>query len=249
MSEPYLTVKNLSLSFPKGINGHSHILKDVNFTLNKGEFLVLLGPSGCGKSTLLRTIAGLSKEKHQGSILFEKDYDNSKTSFVFQDFGLLPWLSIKENVALSLVGRNVPKSVQEQKVSAILGKLGLHGFENHRPHQLSGGMKQRVGIARALVTDPELILLDEPFSELDFFTATKLRNELLELWQETKATIIMVSHYVEEAVCLADHIAVFSDRPGTIKNIMKNDLPRPRNIREPSFFTLEDKILSHFDAN
>ncbi|MBX4198517.1 ABC transporter ATP-binding protein [Candidatus Parcubacteria bacterium] len=245
----YLTIKNLSLTIPDSMRSHTHILQDIDLVVNEGEFLVLLGPSGCGKSTLLRIIAGLETRPHKGSIVFRENYDSSRTSFVFQDFGLLPWLTVRENIELPLIGRAMLADERRDKVEAMIHRLGLDDAENSRPHNLSGGMKQRVGLARAFITDPELILLDEPFSELDFFTAKHLRNVLLELWDEKKSTtIIMVSHYIEEAVALADHVGVFSHRPGTIKTVIKDTLPRPRDIRATSFYTLEDEILSHFDV-
>jgi NitT/TauT family transport system ATP-binding protein len=150
---------------------------------------------------------------------------------------------VEENVELGLIGRNVPIPERKQKVKKILEHFGLNQFENHRPFELSGGMKQRVGLARAFVTEPDIIFLDEPFSELDFFTAESLREALLDLWRSRGATIVMVSHYIDETISLADRIAVFSDRPGTIIDMIKNELPRPRDHRSTPFFALEDEVL------
>jgi NitT/TauT family transport system ATP-binding protein len=246
MSTPFITIKNLSKIFPhKEGRRFMHVLDNVNLTIHKGEFVILLGPSGCGKSTLLRLITGMEEKTH-GEIIFHEKFDLAKVGFVFQDFGLLAWLTVEENVELGLIGRNVPTAERKQKVKKILEHFGLNRFEKNRPFELSGGMKQRVGLARAFVTEPDIIFLDEPFSELDFFTAESLRQALLDLWQAKGATIVMVSHYIDEAIELSDRVAVFSDRPGTIVEIVKNELPRPRDHRSASFFALEDEVLSKF---
>ncbi len=246
MPTPFITIKNLSKIFPRKEGRRSlHILDNVNLTIHKGEFVVLLGPSGCGKSTMLRLITGLEEKSH-GEIIFHEKFNLDNAGFVFQDFGLLAWLTVEENVELGLIGRNVPEPERKQKVKKILEHFGLSQFEKHRPFELSGGMKQRVGLARAFVTEPDIIFLDEPFSELDFFTAESLRSALLDLWKLKGATIVMVSHYIDEAIELADRVAVFSDRPGTILEVVKNDLPRPRDHRSDSFFAMEDEVLSKF---
>ncbi len=219
------------------------MLEDINLTVHEGEFLLLLGPSGCGKSTLLRIIAGLETQTH-GNIIFHDPLNIDDVGFVFQNFGLLPWLSVEENVELGLIGRKIPAGERKERVKKILSKFGLSDFVLYRPHELSGGMKQRVGLARAFVVEPKIIFLDEPFSELDFFTASALRQILLDMWKEHNTTIIMVSHYLEEAVMLGDRIATFSNRPGSIVGITKNELPRPRDYRSAPFFALEDEILS-----
>ncbi|MGH7249538.1 MAG: ABC transporter ATP-binding protein [Minisyncoccia bacterium] len=246
MPIPLITIKNLSKIFPRKEGRRSlHVLNEVNLTIHKGEFMILLGPSGCGKSTLLRLIAGMEEKTH-GEIIFHENFNLDKVSFVFQNFGLLTWLTVEENVELGLIGRNVPLDLRKQKVKKILQDFGLSDFGKNRPFELSGGMKQRVGLARAFVTEPDIIFLDEPFSELDFFTAESLRKILTDLWQAKRATIIMVSHYIDEAIDLADRVAVFSDRPGTIIDIVKNELPRPRDQRSLPFFTMEDEVLSKF---
>jgi NitT/TauT family transport system ATP-binding protein len=250
MSIPLFTLKNISKSFStkEGKLG-MHVLQDVNLTVHQGEFLLLLGPSGCGKSTLLRIIIGLETHTH-GTIEFHNNsglpLDINDVSFVFQNFGLLPWLSVEKNVELGLIGRRVLEVERKEKVKKILVQFGLSDFAQYRPRDLSGGMRQRVGLARAFVTEPKIIFLDEPFSELDFYTAEGLRQILLDMWGKNKTTIVMVSHYVEEAVLLADRIAVFSDRPGTILEIIKDGLARPRDHRSPEFFALEDEVLSKF---
>ncbi len=246
MSTPIIKIKDIGKVFPKA-DGHRRLetLKDVSLTIHQGEFLVLLGPSGCGKSTLLRILAGLI-DKTSGEIAYGENFNPEKISFVFQNFGLLPWLSVFQNVELNLIAKNIPKHEREKEVHAILKPFGLLDFEHHFPHELSGGMKQRVGLARAFVSKPEVIFLDEPFSELDFYTATNLRQILLDLWKELGTTVIMVSHYIDEAISLSDRIAVFSDRPGTITSVITNDLSRPRDPRSKEFYNHEDEVLKYF---
>ncbi len=239
-----ISIKNVSVTYHGLKRKKIRVLHDVHLNVAAGEFLVILGPSGCGKSTLLRVIAGFEHRYH-GEVVFDRTIQPDEISFVFQDFGILPWLTVSKNVELGLIGRNVPVLEREKNVADILRRFGLSEFADYKPRDLSGGMKQRVGLARAFVTNPKLILLDEPFSELDFFTASKLRAELLSLWQEKKTTIIMVSHFINEAVELADHVAVFSDRPGTIKEVMKNSLPRPRDARSAEFYACEDAVLTY----
>ena len=248
MSEPIITVKNVSKTYPRMEGRHmTDVFHSIDLSINKGEFLVLLGPSGCGKSTLLRIIAGLDTQTH-GEIEYSIDFNPKNISFVFQNFGILPWLTVFQNVELGLIGRGVSPHERIKDVDAMLHKLGLFSFKDNKPHELSGGMRQRVGLARAFVTKPEVIFLDEPFSELDFFTAKNLREILIDLWQETGSTVVMVSHYIEEAVSLADRIAVFSDRPSKIISIIKNDLNRPRDHRSKEFFDKTDEILGHFEV-
>lgn len=241
-----ITIDHLYKSYKRrdGKRG-MEVLADIHLTIAKGEFLVLLGPSGCGKSTLLRIMAGLIPAS-RGTVSFGATAAEKNIGFVFQNFGLLPWLTVRKNIELNLIGKNIPSAVRAKEVDAIMTRFGLHRFADHHPHELSGGMRQRVGIARAFVAKPDIIFLDEPFSELDFFTAESLRNELLTLWRERGATVVMVSHYIDEAVALADRIAIFSDRPGTIVKIIENTLPRPRNRRSPEFFALEDSVMNHF---
>jgi ABC-type nitrate/sulfonate/bicarbonate transport system ATPase subunit len=243
MSIPLFTLKNITKVFPNK-EGHRgmHVLADINLTIHEGEFLLLLGPSGCGKSTLLRIITGLEKNT-SGNIEFHKPFNLDEVGFVFQDFGLLPWLTVEKNVELSLI---VDGTESKNRVKLILEQFGLSNFSEYYPRDLSGGMKQRVGLVRAFVTNPKLIFLDEPFSELDFFTANDLRNILLDMWKKNNTTIIMVSHYIDEAVTLADRIAVFSERPGSIIDIIPDTLSRPRDPRSPEFFALEDEVLSKF---
>lgn len=242
-----ISIKKLTKSFPKQHEKRAvAVLSDISLEIQAGEFLILLGPSGCGKSTLLRILAGLDS-KSSGILKFAPNYNPERVSFVFQDFGILPWLTVAENVSLNLIGNGTSESERDASVSDILKVFHLTKFAKRHPHELSGGMKQRVGLARAFVSKPDVIFLDEPFSELDFFTATSLRQVLLELQAASNTTVVMVSHYIDEAVMLADRIAVFSDRPSHIKAIVRNHLPRPRDARSSEFYALEDEVLSHFD--
>ncbi|MHB1316789.1 MAG: ABC transporter ATP-binding protein [Minisyncoccota bacterium] len=246
MNKQLITVKDLSKTYPKKEGRRAfHVLDNINLTIHKGEFLVLLGPSGCGKSTLLRILVGFDGYS-SGKILFDNSINVDNINFVFQNFGLLPWLSVFKNVELGLIGRGVPEKERVHEVDIMLDKLGLLSFKNHYPHELSGGMKQRVGLARAFVTKPEIIFLDEPFSELDFFTVHTLRDLLLSVWKEQGTTVVMVSHYIEDAVIMADRIAVFSNRPSTIAKVFDNHLSRPRDSRSQEFFIEEDKIINEF---
>ena len=235
-----INLKNLSKSF-KIKDKELKVLKDINLEIREGEFFVLLGPSGCGKSTLLRIISGLEGD-YQGSVEFDKLVKKSDLSFIFQQFALLPWLTVYENAKLGLLSKDMPENKKNNIVTNELTKLGLKKFLNSYPKELSGGMKQRVGIARALATNPKIIFMDEPFSELDSFTSKELRNDVLRIWQEQKPTIIMVTHRIDEALELGDRIAILTPLPGSIKAIINNNLSRPRDKRSKKFFDFEDKI-------
>lgn len=238
-----LVVKNISQSFETD-NGQILALKDVSFEIEQGEFVAIIGPSGCGKSTLLRLIAGLSKPTYGEVILDGKPIKSTSPSisFIFQNFALFPWLTVYDNVAFPLKMAGVSPKQIRQRTANIIKEVGLLGFENSHPKELSGGMKQRVGIARALNGDCQIILADEPFSSLDAFTAKSLRDDLLKIWKKYKKTIIVVTHLVEEAAYSADRIVVFTQRPGTVEKIITNNLPRPRNMRDEKFYKLSDEL-------
>lgn len=216
-------------------------LHNINLTIEQGEFLLLLGPSGSGKSTLLRILSGLD-QKYSGSMSYAPGVTPFDMGFVFQGFALLPWLSVEMNVEIGLIARGVPKEIRKEKVRTELTLLGLEKFAHAKPRELSGGMKQRVGIARALATDPKILFLDEPFASLDSFIAEELRHELLKIWEERKMTVVMVTHMIDEALELADRVAVFTPRPGKIEKIVPVPLPRPRHKRSEHFFKLEDHL-------
>ena len=247
--KPIIKITRLSKFYP-GANNNQHLLAldNVNLNIEEGEFFVLLGPSGSGKSTLLRTLSGLDKD-FEGQVYVSPSINPSDLGFVFQQFALLPWLTVYENIELGLIGRGIQEKSRQDIVKRELDQFGLQKFAKSYPHELSGGMRQRVGIARALAPDPKVLFLDEPFSELDFFTAETLRRELLGVWMERKFTIIMVSHIIEEALELADRVAVLTARPGTVEKIISIDMPRPRQLRSERFFQLEDKIYTLLKPN
>lgn len=218
-----------------GIN--HHVLEEVDLQVKKGEFLCLMGPSGCGKSTLLRIMAGLL-EPSSGEIMEQPQ----RIGFVFQNFGLMPWLTVEQNIAFGLKMDNEGPQYTAKTVDQRVRQLGLTGLGQRHPKELSGGQKQRVGIARALAINPDILMLDEPFSALDAFTAEELREDVLKIWKESGTTVVMVTHLAEEAAEMADRIIVFSPRPGRIISEIKNQLPRLRDARSPQFFKLVDRL-------
>lgn len=238
---PLITVHNIQKTFVENGNRKTPALADIDLDIEEGEFFVFVGPSGSGKSTLLRIMSGLDRE-YNGELQYADDLKRSQMSFVFQQFALFPWLTVEENIGFGLYARRILEKDRREIVTRELKEFGLEKFAHNYPRDLSGGMKQRVGIARALATSPCVIFMDEPFSELDSFTADELRKELLTIWHERKMTIIMVTHIVEEAILLGDRIAILTPRPGRIEKIIKNDLPRPRIERSQGFYDLEDKI-------
>jgi len=231
------------------------VLEDVSFSVGQDEFVCLVGPSGCGKSTLLRIIAGLEKAD-LGQIFFHGQPITSPTpkiTMIFQLFGLLPWKTALENVEVPLEVLGMKKESREEIARSYLRMVGLEGFENTYPHDLSGGMKQRVGIARALALQPEVLLMDEPFSSLDELTAKTLRTLVLEIWRDPSLptnTFVMVSHNVEEAVYMADRVIVMSPRPGRIVGEVKINLPRPRTkyLRDPEYFHRVDEVVAILES-
>ena len=242
METPLITLAHVTKVFFDRPSEGLTALEDINLKVFAGEFFILLGPSGSGKSTLLRIMSGLEKEYH-GDILMAKDIqDHRSFSFVFQQFALLPWLTVSQNIELGLLARRMPQKERAKIVQKELTQFRLEHFAGVLPHELSGGMRQRVGIARALATSPRVLFMDEPFSELDSFIAEELRHALLDIWQERNLTIIMVTHIAQEALQLASRIAILTSQPGKIEKIIENKLPRPRDKRAPEFFELEDII-------
>lgn len=244
---PIISLSGVSKSFVSHKGPAVTALQSVTLDIREGEFFVFVGPSGCGKSTLLRIMSGLEK-KHDGTVKYADDVFHADRSFVFQQFALLPWLTVEQNVALPLIARNVSVEEQMPAVHKELKTFGLEKFAHAYPRELSGGMRQRVGFARALVTNPKILFLDEAFSELDSFTATALRKELLQIWSERKMTVVMVSHIVQEAIQMADRIAVMSAHPGHIEQVIENRLPRPRELRSKEFFAMEDTLTGLIHA-
>lgn len=221
----------------------THVLQHVTLDVHEREFLVIVGPSGSGKSTLLRVMSRLETD-FSGRLAYLKDISRSEVSFVFQHFALLPWLTVYQNVEVNLLARGGSRPENHRRVLQTLKQFDLQQCAQFFPKDLSGGMQQRVGLARALINDPKVIFMDEPFSELDSFTADELRAALLATWRERNLTIVLVTHIVQEAVELADRIAIFTPRPGSIEHVLKNDLPRPRNRRSAEFFALEDRVVN-----
>ena len=224
-------------------------VQNINLSMKEGEFVALVGPSGCGKSTLLRIITGLNKPT-SGVVLYRDNVlvgVNPHATIVFQTFALFPWLTVQQNVEIALKVRGVPLEERTKRAIALLDKVGLDGFENAYPRELSGGMRQKVGFARAMAVEPELLCLDEPFSALDVLSAEALRGELLELWTAgdipTKA-ILMVTHNIEEAITLADRIIVMDKEPGHIIADLTVDLPQPRHRKSPEFIAKVDLVYA-----
>ena len=203
------------------------VLQDINLTVNEEEFVALVGPSGCGKSTLLNIASGLL-EPTSGTVKFtevEAGYE-PRMSIVFQETGLFPWRNVHDNIAFGLETAGMPINEREERIKHYIELVGLKGFEKSFPHQLSGGMRQRVGIARALAIEPDLLLMDEPFSALDAQTRTIMQEELVTLWEKTRLTTLYVTHNIQEAVMLADRVVLLSRRPGKVNKILTIDIPR-----------------------
>ena len=221
-------------------------LSAIDMFVAEGEFLCIVGPSGCGKTTLLRILAGLETPS-VGSIDFSIRHDGRPLqSMVFQEQGVFPWLTAIDNAAFGMQARGVPKAERNAKARAMLAKLGLAGFERTYPRQLSGGMRQRVNLARAFANDPAVLLMDEPLGALDEQTKMLVQDDLLKLWEEQRKTVIFITHSLDEAVVLGDRVAVMSHRPGRIKALFDVRLPRPRNALElrnnPDFIEVRRQV-------
>lgn len=251
-SAPLLELRNVTKEFIDNNNNCNKILNNINLIINHNEFISIVGPSGCGKSTLLRIMMGLERYT-QGEILFKgklmktNGYVNPYMAIVFQSFGLFPWLTVVENVEFGLESIHMPKIQRRKKSISIIQDVGLEGFEDAYPRELSGGMKQRVGIARALVMDPEILVMDEPFSALDPLTAEALREEILKVWSNklvTPEVVIMVTHNIEEAVYLSDRVIVLGHRPGSVLKDVNIQIPRSREKRDKSIYEYSDYITT-----
>jgi NitT/TauT family transport system ATP-binding protein len=220
------------------LNGQKiEALRDANLVVKKGEFVCLIGASGCGKSTLLRIVAGFEPPTAGSALMWDKPVGGPAPDrgMVFQDYGLFPWLTVRQNIGFGPSSRGLPKAEVRDTVERFVTMVGLTRFADAYPHQLSGGMKQRVAIARVLANEAEMVLMDEPFGALDAMTRERLQDELLDIWQRTKLTVLFVTHSIEEAIFLADRVVVMEPGPGRIASEHLITLPRPRDVASPEF--------------
>jgi NitT/TauT family transport system ATP-binding protein len=241
---PAVEVRDLWITFPGKSSGEQiSVLEKIEMRVEEGEFVCIVGPSGCGKSTLLNLIGGFLPLT-RGEILVEGQPVNGpdrRRIFVFQENGVFPWLTVHENIGFGLLEK--PGTERNRIIAHYVEMAGLSGFERAYPRELSGGMRQRVEIARALAADPEIIYMDEPFGALDFITRLKMRADLVRIWRSEKKTILFVTHDIEEAVQLADRVLVMSRRPGTILENIAIDLPRPRDLDSRDYLEMRDRIF------
>ena len=241
-------INHISKSFENPDKTVFKALQNISLTISEGEFVAVVGRSGCGKSTLLNIVAGLLSAT-EGEVIFEDlaSDDRPLTSVVFQDLALFPWRSVKKNITYGLEEQKTPSRMRETLAGELIELVGLKGFEEHYPHQLSGGMKQRAAIARALAVNPELLLMDEPFSALDAQTRMDMQLELSRIYETTGQSFLYITHYIPEAVFLADRVVIMGGRPGKIQSIVSIDLPRPREEKikvSPEFVGYLDQIWS-----
>ena len=237
-NRPIISSHGISKYFHLGRNKTVVACEDINLDVGEREFVCMVGPSGCGKSTFLRIVAGLT-QPDEGHLEIDKA---SRLSMIFQNAAVFPWLTVKDNIAFGLTMQGMNQAKIDKIVHSQIKNMCLDHAIHQHPKELSGGMKQRVGIARALAVDPDILLLDEPFSALDAFTAERLRKDVLSTWESEKRSILMVTHLVEEAVEMADRIVIMTKRPGRVKAIIEVDLPRPRNTRGREFFKYVDEV-------
>lgn len=244
-----LAISGLNKSF--AIGGETRrVLENIDLSLRPGEFVSIVGASGCGKSTLLRLIVGLDAD-YSGDLRLDGQRiagTSLDRGIVFQDHRLFPWMTLEQNIELALLNTDVPKERRARIVAEHIALVNLSGFEKAYPHQLSGGMAQRAAIARALVTEPKLLLLDEPLGALDALTRIHVQNEIQRIWLTQRSTMLMVTHDVEEALYLGDRVVVMSPNPGRIRRIVEVDLPHPRDRRSPLLHRLKDEILAELTS-
>lgn len=242
--KPMISMCGLSKVWNPGTLKALTAIEDISFDVAPGEFVVLLGPSGCGKSSLLYLVAGL--EAVTGGALLCDGLPiagpSTERGMIFQEASLYPWLTIADNVSFGLRLQGVAASERRASALELLRKVGLSDAANKRPEELSGGMRQRAALARALAMRPKVLLMDEPFAALDIQTRAKMQGHLLDAWHASSASVLLVTHSIEEALALADRIVVFTARPGRIKEIVPVDLPRPRSIRDPHIIALQQQL-------
>ncbi|NMG83133.1 MAG: ATP-binding cassette domain-containing protein [Methanosarcinales archaeon] len=240
-----LEIRNITKTFRTN-NNEMNVLENVNLNVKPNEFLCIIGPSGCGKTTLLRMIAGLD-HPNSGEIILDGEEVKEPSpdrGMVFQEFSLFPWRTVIKNVTFGLEIKEIDKEEQYRIANECINLVGLKGFENHYPYELSGGMKQRAAIARALANDPSILLMDEPFGSVDAQTRNILQEELLEIWERTKKTVLFVTHSIDEAVYLADRVIVMSARPGSIVECMNITVARPRKRTSTEANELRERLLT-----
>lgn len=246
MTEPtVLSVSSLNKSFEKP-QGKVHVLADVNFQVEPGEFITIIGPSGCGKSTLLKIMAGLDVN-YQGTVTLGKqkiERPSIRQGFIFQEHRLFPWLTVEKNIAADL---SLKDPQVRARVDDLINIVRLQGFEKAYPRELSGGMSQRVAIARALLRSPEILLLDEPFGALDAFTRNHLQDVLLDIWQQKKTTMVMVTHDIDESIYLANRVFIMDSKPGRINRVVPVNLPYPRKRSSSVFQAIRQKVIQEFE--
>lgn len=249
MADPIIEVVNVQKSFRKGDRQELLVLDNINLKMYEGEIVAILGKSGSGKSTLMRVVAGLI-EPSKGNVFYRGKPVHEPVrgiSMVFQSFALLPWLTVLQNVELGLEAMGLDRNESRERSLRAIDMIGLDGFESALPKELSGGMRQRVGFARALVVNPDILLMDEPFSALDVLTAENLKSDLLDLWQSKKTGlngILFVTHNIEEAIAIADRIIIFNSNPGTIRADLRVTLPFPRSDLDPRFRNQIDRVYT-----
>ena len=243
---PKIAIRHVDMTFGGGGEKGSrpvHVLDDVSLDVAEGQFVCVLGPSGCGKSTLLNIVAGFQRAG-AGEVLIDGvpvRAPDRRRIFVFQERGVFPWLTVEGNIGFGL--GKLPAAEARRRVEHYVKLVGLSGFERAWPHELSGGMKQRVEVARALAVDPDILFLDEPFGALDSITRVVMRGELLRIWSTEKKTILFVTHDIDESVQLADRVVVMSARPGRVRRVVDIDIPHPRDLSSPRYLELRDGIL------
>jgi len=235
-SQPIVDVRSVTKTFD--VAGQQIVaLKDASLTISKGEFITLIGASGCGKSTLLRIIAGFERPTSGEALMWGSPIEGPGPlrGMVFQDYALFPWLTVRDNIGFGPTSQGWPKSKVRETTDRFIEMVGLQRFADAYPHQLSGGMRQRVAIARVLANEAEVVLMDEPFGALDAMTRERLQEELLEIWRATKLTVVFVTHAVDEAILLADRVVVMTPGPGRIESDTSLTLSRPRDLTSPEF--------------
>lgn len=231
-------VRNINMTF-----GNVRVLDNIELGVNAGEFVCLLGPSGCGKSTLLNIIGGFIKPT-EGTVTIDNEPvtgPDPRRIFVFQERGVFPWLTVEQNIGFGLFRHK--EQEKRERIAHYVQLVGLKGFEQSYPRELSGGMKQRLEVARALAVNPDVLYLDEPFGALDSITRLQMRRELLRIWHAERKTILFVTHDIEESVQLADRVVVLSARPGRVRSIVEIDIPHPRDLSDPRYIQLRDRIF------